>query len=348
MKTVLNIKPDKSANRIKIRHLIQIAVFITTLIVGMQYYLYIKQAMGTGQITIPRPASVEGFLPIGALMSWKRFLMTAQWDTIHPAAMVIFGFAALLSFTFHKAFCSWFCPVGSLSEWLWKLGERIIGRNFKLPFWLDISLRSLKYMLLGFFLWAVFTMSEAAISQFIHSPYYKLSDVKMLRFFTHMSLTTGIVLVVLTIGSIFVKNFWCRYFCPYGALTGLLGMIGPTKIKRNPESCIECEKCTEACPHAIKVHQKRAVYSAECSACLDCALVCPVQSTLHFRSVGMAQHKKISSRFLAVIVVLIYAGFFSISTLSGNWQSQVPETEFRELLSKIDSPLITHPGMSYR
>ncbi|MBT4640762.1 MAG: hypothetical protein HOC09_18225, partial [Deltaproteobacteria bacterium] len=80
-------------DRIQVRHWVQLIVFLLTLAIGFQFFLYVRQATGNGPITIARPSGVEGFLPIGALMGWKRFFTNAKWDEIHPAAMVIFGYA---------------------------------------------------------------------------------------------------------------------------------------------------------------------------------------------------------------------------------------------------------------
>ena len=330
-------------DRIQVRHWVQLIVFLLTLAIGFQFFLYVRQATGNGPITIARPSGVEGFLPIGALMGWKRFFTNAKWDEIHPAAMVIFGYAMVISFLFHKAFCSWFCPVGTLSEWLWRFGNRYMGHNVILPKWLDYPLRLIKYLLLGFFVWVIFRLSASAISSFIQSPYYKISDVKMLRFFTHMTVTTGIVLVVLVMGSIFIKNFWCRYFCPYGALTGILGMMGPSKIRRNPETCINCSKCTEVCPHLLPVERKIAVLSPECSACMDCVESCPVKGTLIFSTGGKSLQKKWSTVSIGAVSITLFWCLFYLSSISGIWESQLPEAEFRELLQVIDSPSLTHP-----
>ena len=78
-------------------------------------------------------------------------------------------------------------------------------------------------------------MSSPAISGFLQSPYYKMSDVKMLHFFTQMSILTMVVLTVLVLSSVVIRNVWCRYLCPYGALMGLLAAISPTRIQRNPD-----------------------------------------------------------------------------------------------------------------
>jgi len=51
-----------------LRNWIQLAVLVLTLGIGLQFYLFVRQAARGGTITIARPAGVEGFLPIGALM----------------------------------------------------------------------------------------------------------------------------------------------------------------------------------------------------------------------------------------------------------------------------------------
>ena len=114
-----------------LRQWTQIAFFAATIFVGIQFAAFIHQAQSTGPLTFQRPPGVEAFLPIGALMGWKLFLATGLWDPVHPAAMVILGFAALTCFMLRKSFCSWICPLGSLSEWLWRLGRRMLGHNLQ-------------------------------------------------------------------------------------------------------------------------------------------------------------------------------------------------------------------------
>ena len=177
----------------------QWAVFLATIGIGLQFIIYVHQISGNGIVTVLRPPGVEGFLPIGAMMGWKLFVQTGVWDPIHPAAMVFLGFAGFISLALRKSFCGWFCPVGTLSEWLWKLGRNLFGKNYKLPVWLDFFLRSLKYLLLGFFIIIISSMSSPDIFGFLESPYYKISDVKMLHFFTQISTLTVVVLTVLVL-----------------------------------------------------------------------------------------------------------------------------------------------------
>jgi hypothetical protein len=84
----------------------------------------------------------------------------------------------------------------------------MMGRNIQLPKVLDWPLRSLKYLLLSFFVYiTLIKMAPAEIASFLHSPYYKLADVKMLHFFTRIGTVTLFSMVVLLVLSVFVRNF---------------------------------------------------------------------------------------------------------------------------------------------
>lgn len=326
------------------RHLIQLSVLLLTLAIGVQFYIYARQALGTGAITVARPPGVEGFLPIGALMGWKQFALTGQWDWVHPAAMVILGWAVALSLLLRKSFCGWFCPIGTISEWCWRLSRRLSGRNWHPPAWLDISARSLKYLLLGLFVWIIFTMSLDQIAAFMHSPYYKLSDVKMLHFFTRMSALTAVVLVLLLAFSMIIKNFWCRFLCPYGALLGLCAMAGPTRIHRDETHCIDCGGCDRACPSRLPVSRKSVIHSPECIGCMDCVAACPVAEALALSSTGLQRCFWSPARaglFIGLFFVLTVYG----AAVTGHWRGGVSDLEFRMRLATIDAPENTHPSV---
>ena len=87
-----------------LRNRFQLVLFLMTLAIGLQFYFFVEQAGNGGPITIQRPAGVEGFLPIGALLGWKQLLTTGIWDPVHPAAMVILLYAAVVSLLFENPF----------------------------------------------------------------------------------------------------------------------------------------------------------------------------------------------------------------------------------------------------
>ena len=96
-------------------------------------------------------------------------------------------------------------------------------------------------------------MSAGDIAAFMSSPYGLVADVKMLDFFRRIGTTAALVIFLLVVLSVLVNNVWCRYLCPYGALLGLVSLVSPTRIRRDPATCIDCAKCAKACPSFLPV-----------------------------------------------------------------------------------------------
>lgn len=322
-----------------VRRSFQGTFLLLNLWIGVQFYYFVRFHETAGaSLQVSRPAGVEGWLPIAALMNLKYFALTGLVPEIHPAGMFILLAFLGISFFFRKAFCSWLCPVGTISEWLWQGGRELFGRTFALPRWLDIPLRSLKYLLLAFFAWAIAGMSAEAIAGFLHSPYGLVADVKMMDFFRHLGQTGAMVILVLVVCSILVKNAWCRYLCPYGALLGLVSMAGVTRIRRNPDACIDCAKCAKACPSLLPVDRLLTVKSPECTGCLECVAVCPARGAL-----DLSAPRKLAVPYptMAAGIAALFLGIVGAAMASGHWHSPVPDEVYRELIPR--SAAFGHP-----
>ena len=328
----------------------QFAFLLLNVWLGGQFYLWVRHFETAGQSPyVPRPAGVEGWLPIAGMMNLKYFLATKHVPALHPAAMFLLVTFLAISFLFRKAFCSWLCPVGTVSEYLGKLGTKLFGRNFHLPRWVDIPLRGLKYLLLGFFVWAVSSMSANAIAAFMRSPYGIVADVKMLNFFRFIGETGLIVLGVLVVASVFVQNFWCRYLCPYGALLGITSVFSPLRIRRNLETCIDCAKCAKACPSNLPVDQLVTIKSAECTGCLECVAVCPAEGALQMTLPQMvAPRVRRSGRMptwaFAAGVAALFFGIIGFAKTEGYWKSDISNAVYQQMVPHANEASHPMPG----
>lgn len=334
-----------------IRHIAQWVFVALNLGLGLQFYVWVRYFESGGHsLYLPRPAGVEGWLPIAGLMNTKYFLSTGRVPAIHPAAMFLFMAFAVMSLLLKKAFCSWLCPVGTLSERLWRAGQRVFGRTFRISRWADIPLRGLKYLLLGFFAFFIVGMSADVLAEFMYTPYGILADVKMLNFFREISVTAVIVLIVLAFLSMLVQNFWCRYLCPYGALMGLASLLSPMKIRRDPEACIDCAKCARACPSGLPVDRLVQIRSAECTACMECIAVCPAEGALQFalpprRNAALAHRwfrRAAGPTTVAAIIAFTFFGFVLTARATGHWHTNVPREMYMYLVPHANEA--SHPG----
>ena len=328
----------------KIRFGVQVAFAVLCIWIGIEFSQFVSYLESNGAATFhQRPPGVEGFLPISALMSVIYFFQTGQIHNVHPAGFFILLAIVGVSFVFGKSFCSWMCPVGFISEMIGDFGERIwrkiFKRRIKLHKYIDYPLRAIKYLLLAFFAFAIFSMSETTLAYFLGGPYNVSADIKMWYFFAHISQFSLIVVGALFLSSIFIRNFWCRYLCPYGALLGLIGILSPNKIKRNVTSCIDCGLCAKACPSFIEVDKVKTVISDECTSCLNCVDVCPVAETIEVKSIF--KEKKVPKKVIAFGVVLIFISVTGLGMLTGHWHNNISKEEYITVHKNLDA--IGHP-----
>ena len=322
-----------------LRHAVQALFLALNLWIGLEFWLFVRYYETAGRsVYATRPPGVEGWLPIAALMNLKVLLLTGRAPLLHPAGMFLLLAFLAASWIFRKSFCGWLCPVGTVAEYLWRLGRRLFGRNFHLPRSADVALRGVKYALLGLFALAVVSMPVAGIRAFLEGPYGIVDDVKMLNFFRHLGLTGGLVVAVLTVASIFVRNFWCRYLCPYGALMGLAALASPLRIRRSEAACIDCGKCAKACPSALPVDKLITIASAECTGCLECIAECPAAGALYMAA---PRARRVPAWAIAAGTVALFLGVAGYARWNGHWRTDLPGQVYSALIPHANE--FTHP-----
>lgn len=312
-----------------LRGLVQAAFTLFCLYVGWTFFWFVSWARGASPDFVPRPPAVEAFLPISALMGLKRLVMTGQWDPVHPAGLAILVAALVMSWLFRKGFCAYVCPVGFISGLLEKLGRRI-GLARTPPRWLAVPLHGLKYLLLGFFLYTTFFgMSLFAAERFMRSSYNITADARMLDFFVHPSAAALAVLGALLVLCIVWRNFWCRFLCPYGALLGLAAFFSPLGVRRDPATCVDCGRCSQACPMGIPVHERISVGSPECIGCAECVGACPVPDCLNVS----AGRRRLPFWIVVAGCVAVLLGVWIVARVTGHWDAAMPQDMLRRMYS---------------
>lgn len=324
----------------RLRRLVQTGFALTCVAIGVQFTLFIRAAQ-QGALPLPdRPAGVEGFLPISGIMGLRDWWLRGELNSIHPAATVIVLLVVTMAVLLRKAFCSWVCPVGLISEMSAWLGRRLYKRNFRIWRPADLVLRSLKFLLLGFFLHAIWTMPAIGLRAFLDSPYNRVADIKMGLFFVQLGQVGLTVIVLLLVLSTFVNGFWCRYLCPYGALLGIVGRFSPTRVRRDPVSCIDCRKCDAVCMARLPVSRSVDVLSTECTGCMDCVAACPVNDAL----VIQAGPRPVPVWAFAAAVVALFVGGYFGARVAGAWDNAISDHEYVDRIQNLDDPTYGHPG----
>jgi len=319
-----------------IRYTVQAGFFILTLWTGYRFYLFLLPFESPGNPFVQRPPAVDSFLPIAGLMSFKYYLFTGIIEPVHPAAFVMFVAIVTTSLLIKKGFCGWICPIGTISQVLWMTGRKLFGKNFRMEKYTDISLRSVKYALMALFLLLIgVAMAPNMMVLFFLSDYYKIADVKTMKFFTDISATALLVISAFAVLSLIYKNFWCRYLCPYGALLGLLSRLSPLKIRRSEANCTHCKSCSRNCPSLIDVEKQTLVKSSECFGCLTCLSHCPSRDALDI-TLGAGKKRKILRPYLfPLVLILIFYLIIGAGILGGKWQSSLSPDDYLGIIPAV-------------
>lgn len=276
------------------------------------------------------PFSVSGFhalCPFGAVATFTRYILHGKFiPETQPSNFWIFLSVILLTLILGRVFCGWICPLGSVQEYVFNAGKKLRKTLYsRLPGSLktnstsrgifrilNIFLSSLKYLLLIIII--VQTTRKVSLMFGKIDPYYALFN-----FWTGDVLPPAIiVLAAVLFLSLFVYRPWCRYFCPLGAVLGIVQILSPFKMRRNDEICINCGLCSKKCPQKIYVADKKTVYNTECIKCGQCISCCPVSGSLNDCCSAELNHRfALRVKYYPVIILLIflipvaYGKFFS-------------------------------------
>jgi len=304
-----------------------IASLLFALVEYVRFWEYVQT--GTGAL-VSRPNVADAFLPLGGLAAFKAWVSTGYFDSMHPAAIVILLAILATAWLFRRAPCAWLCPIGFVSEYLAKLGQKLFGKNVRVPKWLDRIGVGVKYVgTFGFLFW-ILSAPIGSIRAFMGTPFYAVADMKLFDVYAKFGIGLVAAVAAIVVVSIPIKSAWCRYLCPYGALQGLFGVLSPTVLAKNDDTCTNCRRCNKACPNGVNVAgSSGAVVSAECMGCTSCVSACPQDGTLQMKFAGRTTLDPMSFGlaflvvFLAIVTVFVVTGHFGNGLSAANYRAML-------------------------
>ena len=198
----------------------------------------------------------------------------------------VMALAGLCAFTivFGRFFCGFACAFGSFGDALHGIYTWICKKRKKkvkqLPPRLIAVCSALKYVVLAAI---VFMCYKGIYGQARGTSPWDVFSMFRARNIQLSGYTVGVVILLLLMaGMFFQERFFCRCFCPMGAVFSLLPVLPFFSLQRDRDHCRPgCSACTMRCPSDIELPKNGSpAVMGDCFQCQKCVDTCP-QGNVH-------------------------------------------------------------------
>lgn len=231
------------------------------------------------------------------------------------SAIIIIPFTLIMG----RFFCGWMCAYGAFGDFIYGISKRFFKVKFVMDESIDKVLKYLKYVVLAFSVFAIWTLNTNVFSTF--SPWDAFGMLVTVGKLPNLSyvianLTFGFSLFLLiAIASAFIERFFCRYLCPLGAIFAIASKLKIARINKDRTNCGKCRICTNNCAMGIPLYKTDVVNSGECIDCMKCVTACPRRNVTVKVSEKDVRPLVTSAAVVTAMTGLYYAGNIGMNTL---------------------------------
>ncbi len=216
-----------------------------------------------------------GACPLGALQN-----ALAASGTRAPT--YVFGIIILFGLILGRTICGFLCPVGLGQELLYKIKTPKLKKSRYTRIF-----SYLKYVILLVLVVAIPLMYAqvlpvpgfckyicpagtfgGALGLLVHPE-----NADMFGMLGPLFTWKFVLLAAFCVASVFIFRFFCRFFCPLGALYGFFNRFALIGVKLDKNKCTDCGLCVAHCKMDVK-----RVGDHECINCGECISVCPAKA----------------------------------------------------------------------
>jgi polyferredoxin len=249
-------------------------------------------------------------VPLCSVGSLARCLSGNWWGLFIPIAII--GTLMLVGIFVGRAMCGWICPIGFLQDILTKARTRLHLNPKEISQKSHERLTLAKYAILFLLMLVALSIGISALShseagasyqsQYSELPLiesgatpceacpapvigYFMPDDFIIHSLDGSFVMTSeaalrlFVFVSFFAGAAVMGRFYCRYFCPSGALISFFNKGSMLSLYKDQSKCTKCNYCVTACPMRIQRLKDEDVdyeiRDRECIFCLDCIDACP-------------------------------------------------------------------------
>lgn len=286
----------KNNNTKYLHRIVQASIFIILILIITLYNLYINEIINFRIIGIADLNPYGGWSVLRESVTDSSYVFEGITKSIALSiallAMAIIG---------GRFFCGWICPLGILQDFSSWLGYKI-----KIPKYKYLNNKGFNPLLFKYLVLLTLLMTSifgyGALGAEL-SPWRALLNIPKLPSAWAEIKIGFIILTGVFLASMLLSRFFCRYFCPLGAIQTLFSSLSLISLKHS-NSCPSCNNCLSQCPIGIKLSKESNNISPECIRCLNCVEQCKISN--ENRVYLSLFNKKVSKKSYIVLMLILF------------------------------------------
>lgn len=176
----------------------------------------------------------------------------------------------VFAFVFGRAFCGWFCPQNTISEFFDYLSSKAGIKRLFHPKPSAIP----GYAVLIVLLLLTF-MAGIPLANLVSAP--GIISVQAIRYVYEnaLGIELGLIGIIVLSEAFLVRRLWCKYLCPQGSLLGIFRSGKTMKVvfkEDEKHACKKCFECVKACQFGLNPVEGN-IYPL-CTNCGECVAAC--------------------------------------------------------------------------
>jgi len=167
------------------------------------------------------------------------------------------GFAVISTVVWGRFYCGRMCAFGAFTQIL----DAIVPRRLRMepPLWLERRASYIKYGLLVAVVGYYIVTKQTSVYRYVE-PFWMFTRSADVLLWT--------MLATLLVAPLVVRNLYCRFLCPVGAMLGVISQVTTVLPIKRWSECKTCKICERACEWGAIQGPK--IIKSECVRCDDC------------------------------------------------------------------------------
>ena len=214
-------------------------------------------------------------LPVTLMIISPIVIMMGAAQGVATGSMLLFIANFVLSFVVARLWCGWLCPMGAWQEICSPVCKHTVQDGWR---------NSVKYGVTALWLAVLAFLFFSAGGIRAVDPFFGMENGLSITSIPTLIVVVVIFAILFIVAYFMGRRGFCHVLCPVAAL-----MIAGRKIRNlagwpalqldaDPSRCIDCNRCSEACPMGLDVHsmvKDGKMENADCILCAGCADTCP-------------------------------------------------------------------------